>query len=141
VGTRDTPPCLGHDWPCTDARKGKRRSHQSYASLSPVVRTARAVVRVAEAIHGFVQRSLPTPKQRRRRPKAKNPRGGTPGEARRVGDLRGFNAGPMPTLAPDEFTVLAPEVSGPGGMSVAAELGEVSYLGQGAGRLGQPFQR
>jgi hypothetical protein len=44
-------------------------------------------------------------------------------------------------LAPDEFTVLAPEVSGPGGMSVAAELGEVSYLGQGAGRLGQPFQR
>jgi len=34
----------------------------------------------------------------------------------------------MPQLGPDEFVVLSPEVSGPGGMSVPAELGEVMEL-------------
>mmetsp|Transcript_36155 Transcript_36155/g.30454 ORF Transcript_36155/g.30454 Transcript_36155/m.30454 type:complete len:172 (+) Transcript_36155:43-558(+) len=36
--------------------------------------------------------------------------------------------GEMPQLGPDDFVVLSPEVSGPGGMSVPAELGEVYNL-------------
>ena len=34
----------------------------------------------------------------------------------------------MPQLAPDEFVVTSPEVSGPGGMTVPAELGEIISL-------------
>uniref|UniRef100_A0A7S0MA35 Lipoyl-binding domain-containing protein n=1 Tax=Cryptomonas curvata TaxID=233186 RepID=A0A7S0MA35_9CRYP len=36
--------------------------------------------------------------------------------------------GPMPKLNDKEFVILTPEVSGPGGMSVPAELGEVCEL-------------
>jgi len=36
--------------------------------------------------------------------------------------------GETPQLGEDEFVVLTPEVSGPGGMSVPAELGEVAEL-------------
>eukprot|EP00287_Rhodomonas_sp_CCMP768_P019045 CAMPEP_0202825918 /NCGR_PEP_ID=MMETSP1389-20130828/13293_1 /ASSEMBLY_ACC=CAM_ASM_000865 /TAXON_ID=302021 /ORGANISM="Rhodomonas sp., Strain CCMP768" /LENGTH=123 /DNA_ID=CAMNT_0049499171 /DNA_START=213 /DNA_END=584 /DNA_ORIENTATION=- len=36
--------------------------------------------------------------------------------------------GDVPSLEENEFVVLSPEVSGPGGMSVPAELGEVAEL-------------
>eukprot|EP00802_Teleaulax_amphioxeia_P030770 Tamp_33543.p1 GENE.Tamp_33543~~Tamp_33543.p1 ORF type:complete len:173 (-),score=27.89 Tamp_33543:12-530(-) len=36
--------------------------------------------------------------------------------------------GEMPQLGPDEFVITSPEVSGPGGMSVPAELGEIVEL-------------
>mmetsp|Transcript_11459 Transcript_11459/g.27761 ORF Transcript_11459/g.27761 Transcript_11459/m.27761 type:complete len:190 (+) Transcript_11459:151-720(+) len=37
-------------------------------------------------------------------------------------------SGPEPTLAADEWCVMAPDVSGPGGMTVAAELGEICEM-------------
>lgn len=43
--------------------------------------------------------------------------------------------GEMPELGPDEFFVLSPEVSGPGGMSVPAELGEIMSLSVAEGDL------
>mmetsp|Transcript_59333 Transcript_59333/g.157912 ORF Transcript_59333/g.157912 Transcript_59333/m.157912 type:complete len:160 (+) Transcript_59333:76-555(+) len=36
--------------------------------------------------------------------------------------------GPMPSLKDNEFVIVTPEVSGPGGMTVPAELGEVCEL-------------
>ena len=36
--------------------------------------------------------------------------------------------GDMPTLGPREFVVVSPEVSGAGGMSVPAELGEIAEM-------------